>query len=349
MNATMNCTFPYPFSPNPYPPSELTCVGMSLGSEFLVSTNLFSSWPKVASLSDGGFVVVWVACSSSLCSVYGQMYNSEGTTVGSEFQVNTGSLYEPSAVVTGLNDGSFVVVWSNVVNPSEIDAELYGQIYNSTGGAIGGEFQVTGYFNWISSIAAVASLSDGGFVVVWVACSSSLCNVYGQMYNSAGTAEGSTFLVNTDSLYSSNPAVASLDDGGFIVVWSGLNFSPNVYGQMYNSAGTAEGSTFLVSTVAEGISPVVAGLDGGGFIVLWGPCGNNFGQVYSSTRTAVGSTFLVDNVCCYTNPFMPCSQVASLSDGGFIVMWVGGFSDVYGQMNNSYGQLYNNTGGGYRG
>ena len=83
MNTTMNCTFSYPFSPNPYPPSELTCIGVGPSGEFQVGNNAI--FAVVTGLNDGGFVVVWQGYNSQNSIICGQMYNSTGLPAGSEF------------------------------------------------------------------------------------------------------------------------------------------------------------------------------------------------------------------------------------------------------------------------
>jgi hypothetical protein len=54
-------------------------------------------YPSVTALADGGFVVTWSSAipgyvagqDGSGSGIYGQRYAANGTTVGSEFQVNT--------------------------------------------------------------------------------------------------------------------------------------------------------------------------------------------------------------------------------------------------------------------
>ena len=93
-------------------------VGTALGNEFQVNTDASGSQtkPDVASLSDGGFVITWETNKTSEdgMGIYGQRYNSAGTKVGGEFQINT---YETSdqveTKVTGLKGGGFVAIWNS--------------------------------------------------------------------------------------------------------------------------------------------------------------------------------------------------------------------------------------------
>ena len=64
-----------------------------VGKEFQVNTytNDFQWSPSVAVLSGGGFVVTWQSAGQdgSSYGVYGQVFESLGDKVGSEFRVNT--------------------------------------------------------------------------------------------------------------------------------------------------------------------------------------------------------------------------------------------------------------------
>ncbi len=95
--------------------------GTPLGSEFLINTYTSSAQenPSVAAWADGDFVVVWQSYWSSGTdtgdlSVHGQRFASDGTPLGSEFQINTYTTDEQEnpSVAAGA-DGDFVVVWQS--------------------------------------------------------------------------------------------------------------------------------------------------------------------------------------------------------------------------------------------
>jgi hypothetical protein len=76
------------------------------------------------------------------------------------------------------------------------------------------------------SISLIYALdSDGDFVVVWMSLGSVAndqngYSIQGQSYNSAGTAQGSQFQVNTYRLNNQNlPAVAMDSNGDYVAVW----------------------------------------------------------------------------------------------------------------------------------
>src|SRR5438067_9005028 len=100
----------------------------------------------------GNVVVVWESYMSATSytnsfSVQGQRYDSAGTPVGGQFQVNT---YTTSAqfrpAVTGDGAGNFVVVWEDGSAGSYTDkSSIQGQRYDGAGTPVGGEIQVNTY------------------------------------------------------------------------------------------------------------------------------------------------------------------------------------------------------------
>ena len=93
--------------------------GTPAGSQFQVNTYYTSSqeFPDVSKASDGRFVVTWTSIGSAGDdgdneSIQGQVYDSGGSAVGSEFQVNTYTTdgqYLPAVAMD--DDGEFVIVW----------------------------------------------------------------------------------------------------------------------------------------------------------------------------------------------------------------------------------------------
>jgi len=203
-------------------------TGQTVGAEFQVNTYT-TSWqrdPAVTALTEGGFVVVWHSPQDgSGYGVYGQRYNATGQPEGAEFRVNTyttGSQASPA--VTAFPTGGFVVVWSSAGQDGSSDG-IYGQRYNTTGLPEGTEFQVNTYTTSIQRYPAVTALPTGGFVVLWESNGQdgSDYGIYGQRYNAAGLPEGIEFQVNKYTVSDQErPSVSPLNNGSFIVVWSGV-------------------------------------------------------------------------------------------------------------------------------
>ncbi len=123
----------------------------------------------------------------------------------------------------------------------------------------------------------------GNFVVTWNSNGQdgSGYGIYGQRYNSSGTAQGSEFKINTYTTSSQmNPSVVMDNVGNFVVTWNsnGQDGSNNgIYGQRYNSSGTTQGSEFKINTYTTNTqsNPSVAMYNVGNFVVTWSSNGQD--------------------------------------------------------------------------
>nr|WP_286186698.1 S8 family serine peptidase [Geitlerinema sp. P-1104] len=326
-----------------------------IGDEFQVNTysDGFQWLPSVTGLSDGGFVATWASDGQdgSEGGIYGQRYDSNGSAVGSEFQVNTYTDNNQSLPsVTDLSDGGFVVTWE----ASGSEGGIYGQRYDSNGSAVGSEFQVINNYAYnIQVTPSVTGLSDGGFVVTWESYDPDgpRGNIYGQRYDSNGSPIGSEFPVNTyTDDWQRGPSVADLSDGGFVVTWTSQHqdgSGDGIYSQRYDSNGNAVGSEFQVNTYTDNSQwrQSVTGLSDGGFIVTWqsyekdGSGVSIYGQRYDSNGNSVGSEFQVNT---YTDNWQVGPSVTDLPDGGFVMTWNSDGQDGSGY--GVFGQRYDSNG-----
>jgi hypothetical protein len=174
--------------------------------------------------------VVWRSDSQdgSSAGVYGQRFNADGTPDGAEFRVNTytaNGQYQQK--VAALNDGGYVVVWGSDSGQDTSGWGVYGQRYDATGAAVGGEFRVNYTVSSTQYQPAVASLENGGFVVSWADGD----EIWLQQYDSSGRKVDSQQSVNADGNYgySNTPDLVSTPDGGFIVTYGGYNYGNSSY------------------------------------------------------------------------------------------------------------------------
>lgn len=201
--------------------------------------------------------------------------------------------------------------------------------------------------------ASVAVDSDGDYVVVWQSNGQdgSGYGVYGQRFNSSGTAQGSEFQVNTFTTAAQQaPQVAMDDNGNFVVVWDSAfqdGAAGGVYGQRFNASGVKQGSEFQVNTyttASQSVASVAMDKDGD-FAVVWGSSGQDlsaygvYGQRFNASGVRQGSEFQVNT---YTSGTQGVSRIAMDDDGNFVVTWNSatqdsGTSGVYGQRYNASG------------
>ena len=286
--------------------------GKAFGSEFRINTYTTSVQvdSSVTSLEDGGWVVMWYSMGlngptgqdGSGAGIYGQRYNANGISSGSEFRVNTYTTSDQvTASVSSLLDGGWVVTWaSNGQDGSGYG--IYGQRYDANGNAYGPEVQVNTHTALDQSFPAVASLADGGWVVTWTSNGQdgSGYAVFGQRYDANGIASGPEFQVNTYTTSDQvQPSISSLADGGWVVIWAsdGQDGSgAGVYGQRFHASGIASGLEFLVNTdtTVEQFIPSVSSLVDGGWIVTWtsgvhGVSMDIYGQRYTADGAPYGN------------------------------------------------------------
>ena len=87
--------------------------------------------------------------------------------VSGEFQVNSvANGRQSSPAIATLANGGFVIAWSDS-GQTDIYNDVYAQLYSSSGDAVGTVFLVNTFTSSHQIEPAIASLSGGGFVVVW--------------------------------------------------------------------------------------------------------------------------------------------------------------------------------------
>jgi hypothetical protein len=273
--------------------------GSPLGSEFLINTSTYGPQyqPSITGLPDGGFAVTWLGEVSGFgfafgeLGICGQRYDAKGTALGSEFQVHSprwwDDPYEPS--ISTLADGGFVVTWWSKDHLDLSRWGIYGQRFDASGSPLGSEFKISDTpFGYHPSITG---LPDGGFAVTWYSDFPAGHYIYGQRFDASSSALGQ-FRVNTTTLGAqSDPSIAALPDGGFVVTWTSTGQDGNgygIYGQRFDASSSPLGSEFLINTTtsSDQSDPSVTALPDGGFVVTWtsigqdGSAGGIFGRIY---------------------------------------------------------------------
>jgi len=238
------------------------------------------------------------------------------------FLVNTitfNSQDEPA--VAALPSGGFVSVWM-----SSQSVKL--QLFDRHGAKVGTEVAVAVQ---VQGNPDVVALAGGGFVVAWSDFGANQVDIFGRMYDSAGNALGSEFLMSTESFgNASQVSLSALSSGGFVAAWTAQDIqfqSQGVKGQIFDAAGARVGNEFLVNTTTafEQYFPLTGTLPGGGFVVTWIDQLNGFrGQIFDAAGTKVGGEFPIAGS---TNSF---NALTVLSSGNFVVATVD--TEIMGQI-----------------
>ncbi|RED51620.1 tandem-95 repeat protein [Aestuariispira insulae] len=166
----------------------------------------------------------------------------------------------------------------------------------------------------------------------------------------SGGAEEIVNSYGTD--FQSDPAIASLEDGGWVVTWSsdGQDGSAEgIYAQRYGFDGHKVGSEFQVNTFTSFSQdlPDAAGLTDGGYVIVWQSNDQNgspnakdvYLQRYDADGNKVDGETLV-NTDLASDDQEP--RVTGLANGGYVVTWWSAYQDadsrgVYAQMFNADG------------
>jgi hypothetical protein len=170
-----------------------------------------------------------------------------------------------------------VIVWDSVQDSAGNDLDVCGQRYDANGNSQGGEFRVNTTLADKQKNPAIASVTNGGFVVVWESNNQDgdSYGIFGQQYDSNAKQSGSEFQVNTSTHgRQAWSAVAGLSAGGFIVAW--ISDTPySVVGRQYSASGSPLGSEHTLSSTVTGYdqtsqtTPALAALSEGGFVAVW--------------------------------------------------------------------------------
>ncbi len=263
-------------------------AGVAQGSAFRVNTNTTGNQEGVSigMADDGSFVMSFTDFNSTSGDIFVQRYNAAGVPQGGNVLVNTTTSNEQQETELAVNgNGDFVVVWESSNQDTGSSWGIYGQRYNASGVAQGGEFLVNTTTAGDQRKPAVALDSSGNFVVAWHSLTQDPggnAGIYAQRFNAAGVAQGSEFRVNTTTVNDQSvPAMAMRADGTFLISWESDSQdaagTQGVYAQLYDASGAALGGETLVNTTTAGdqIQTAVE-FRGGSAVLAWS--GNGTGD-----------------------------------------------------------------------
>jgi len=231
-----------------------------------------SSFPSIAALAGGNFVVAWI--SSSTANIYMRGFNATGTETIAQMQADSSQSpnYLSGPSITGLSGGSFVVSWISNSNNN-----VYMRGFNASGAETFAQTQANSSGSiTATTIPSSAGLTGGSFVVSWTATNT---NVYVRGFDSSGTQTFAQTQVNVDltSQTDYSPCVAALSKGSFIVAWNYKNSEQwhcDVYARCFDAYGTETITQSLINSPTHGSGfeatrPSATGLTDGSGVVTW--------------------------------------------------------------------------------
>ncbi|MBD2461923.1 right-handed parallel beta-helix repeat-containing protein [Oscillatoria sp. FACHB-1407] len=315
-------------------------AGNPIGTEFLinVTTKDNQATPTVAAYPDGSFVVAWQSRNfgGTEYDIFARRFDAAGVPLGGEFLVNPNQAnFQQNAAIATLANGNFVITWDSrqqEEGDSSSSLNIFARVFAPDGTPLTNQFPVNTASNENQAEPAITALKNGGFVVTWHSNrqDGSEYGIYGQAYDVNGTPTGSEFRLNTYTANSQNrPAIAALNDGGFVATWAsykqdGDNYS--IVAQRFNANGVALGNEFVVNagTAGEQNTPQIAALANGGFVVTWRsqPTFTDDYTVFARQFDANGTPTTSDiQVNTFATRDRGRAAVTGLASGGYAIVW----------------------------
>jgi hypothetical protein len=245
-----------------------------------------------------------------------------------------------------LNSNGGYLVWEdNVTSTSGL--AISAQRLDSSYSRVLSSFKVNASTVASHERAHVSLLNDGGAVFVWQGGPFSYQHIYARFLSSSNTWLTGDIMVNgATNTFQIDSAVATLNNGNVVVVWSSFNqvnasSLRDVYAQMFSPDGQRIGSEFLVNqfTAFNQRTPVIAALSTGGFVVAW-VSEQQRTVAQATAQLAFPQSFTHSSVDIYARSFTANGQpagnefrvntsdstcanptIAPAAGGGFVIGW----------------------------
>jgi hypothetical protein len=338
----------------PEPPDILAqrydSSGAPLGSNFIVNDGAGGAVrPDVAMDGLGDFVVTWQDDRNGSSDIYAQRYDSSGSPLGSNYQVND-DVMATSGVMASVAvspSGDFAIAWQYNAGTGGVD--IYAQRYDSLGHAQGSNFRVNDDPETASQFQPDIAVDDScNFVITWNDLRNVGRDVYAQRYDCSGAPLGSNFIVNDDTAEAMQlyPAIGASASGEFVITfWDYRNPTSDIYAQRFDSSGTPLGSNFKVNDEVGSTSqihPVIASSGSGNFVIAWEDFrdlnGDIYAQRYDSSGNPLGTNIKVNDDVGDADQEWPAAAMDAL--GNFLIAW----TDHRNDTTNVYAQRFDPLG-----
>jgi hypothetical protein len=198
--------------------------GSTLGAQQVYAALASAYSPSLAALKGGGYIVSWGEINDG--NVYAATSAApQPFAVNGDGYAASLSTAAPLPHMTTLANGNVVIAWDSYVNApfGFAGSDVFFQLVDSSGHALGGQVQAnldggSGRYD-----AAVAALSDGGFVVTWQSQTGDYdgSGIFGRRFGADGSAvDQQDFEINQMRAGDqTSPDVVALANGGFAAAW----------------------------------------------------------------------------------------------------------------------------------
>ena len=335
-------------------------VQLASGATYTVMSSSDSILSVTALNDAGAYAVAWIGKdgTSSYSSIFTQSFNADGTPLSAAAQLDgAASAHDLAPQIATLADGGYIVSWSIS------SGGIYVQRFDDTGVAVGNTVPLAVSGSSGNASPQVSVLDNGSYVVTWQGYTTGDYHIYVQQFDATGNGTTPVMLDATtgnSNNYESQPQITALTNGGYVVTWSGYNYSgsnynSSTYVQQFDATGTRVGSIVELDGSSNANNggnytyPYVAALADGGYAITWMEYDNSNGyydykvyvQQFSAGGSKVGDAVQLDAPHNSTsNDRDQFPRITALGDGGYAVTWMSiGSSnwDIYAQKFNASG------------
>ncbi|MGH7789397.1 MAG: hypothetical protein ACRERC_21175, partial [Candidatus Binatia bacterium] len=355
---------------------RFTRAGAALGGELAISApGVIAINPDVACAANGDFAVAWTQLFAkdglSDTNIVARRYAADATPKGDPFVVNTDFAGRQGGILNGLaiaSDaaGGLIVVW-HTPDQDFGGAPVSARRFAADGAPLGDQFEVNDAMRRSQGLPDVAAYADGSFVVAWTGEDVDTEDIKVRRYASDGAPLGAEFRANATTMGQQGfgiaygeqgPAVAALDDGGFVAAWTSFvpdatdgTGAPVIRVQRFAADGQAVGAEHILTAPPKVYvaMPDVAGLGAGSFAVAVSSFDFNMFSV--DTSSVYVQRFGADSL--RSGPAVPVAAgvadrlegavVLTSADGAKIGL-TGGGAAIAGAANGEFSVAYESAG-----
>src|SRR6056300_470090 len=276
---------------------------------------------------------------------------NDSNSADANTSVSDNVLNNDNALASG---GGYVVVWDSA-NQDGSGQGIYFKLFDSTGNLIStDDILVNQTTEGPQTDPQVNYLPNGNFLITW----ESSGDIYGRVFDNAGSAVNDEFLINQHSGGSQLMQVTSLSNGGFVITFTsndGGRSGQEIHAIIFtpdnsSSSGFSAGSEFTVNTSnaqTQTLSQVAA--NDGGFTVVWesknqdGSLEGIYYQYFDNDGNPLFSTDQLVNDT--TQRAQTDPQITALGNGSFVISWTSdkgsSSTDIYAKIINADGSSTN--------
>ena len=327
---------------------------------------------RIAALSDGGYVVVWQSEDRDMSDgddgikIYLQRYDSNGEKIGGESRVDAdlaGDQSDPDVIA--LQDGGFLILWSQ----EDTYQEIYAQRYDVNGDRItldgtvsanNSEFLVAQHTQFDQLAPTATSLADGGFVVAWTTYNSTVDSdggVSARIFDANGNSSDEFRINDTVAGVQRDVKLVALPDNGFAATWVDQSVNSFDVKMKVFSAGDTSGSTEITlndTTRNRQTDPQLTLLDDQTILATWeagsaidGSGKGIMGRRFDLQGNAIDRADQIINLD--THSHQRNHSIVASGNGGFIAFWesVLGDDDGAGILGARYDSNFDTVGNAF--